>query len=323
MIKTYLFTPDGYQEDVPLDDWRSLVEEDGKLLWVDVRSAQSDEITDLATQFGLHSIVVDSLRDGYSRPHLYEFSDHFYVNMTTITTTGRGEHPLRPEELHVVAGQKFMITAVRGEKSEAVDRALAEYKGSPGLSAHGAIRAFYLLAEDLVETYFPVVEKLDDEADKLEITMLDRADKSSLHKLFQLKRQGFELRRLLGPQRDIFNELSRRDFPFITGEDQVYFQDVYNRMIRIFDMMDTVREILSGNLDIYLSTVSNRLNEVMKVLTVFATILMMLAFITGFFGMNFVHLPGLHSVKAFWGTVAAMAVVTGMMAWWFKRKGWM
>ena len=88
------------------------------------------------------------------------------------------------------------------------------------------------------------------------------------------RESAFELRKLLGPQRDIFNELSRRDFPFITGENQVYFQDVYSRMIRMFDMMDTIREMLSGNLDIYLSTVSNRLNEVMKVLTVVATILM-------------------------------------------------
>lgn len=182
--------------------------------------------------------------------------------------------------------------------------------------------AVYLLAEDLVETYYPVVDKLDDDADKLENVMLDRGDKAALKHNLALKRRGFELRKLLGPQRDILNDLSRRDFPFIEGENQVYFQDVYNRMIRLFDILDTVREILSGNLDIYLSTVSNRLNEVMKVLTVFSAILMMLSLITGFYGMNFTHIPWLHSPNAFRNILISMAAITVGLLLWFRRKGW-
>lgn len=323
MIKTYLFTPQGHQEDVPLENWQSLVEGDCKLLWVDVRSMREDEINELAARFGLHAVAVESCLDGYRRPHLYEFRDHFYVNMTTLMKKKRGNHGPRPEEMHIFAGEKFIITAVREDASESVNKALAEYLESPGLCGRGVMHAVYLLTEDLVETYFPVVEQLDDEADRLETTMLNKADKASLQKLFALKRQCFELRKLLGPQRDIFNELARRDFPFIPGDHQVYFQDVYNRMIRIFDMVDTVREILSGSLDIYLSTVSNRLNEVMKVLTVFATILMMLSFITGFFGMNFVHLPWLQSPNAFRNTCVTMLAITFGMLWWFKRKSWM
>ena len=182
--------------------------------------------------------------------------------------------------------------------------------------------ALYLLSEDLVETYYPLVDKLDDDADKIEDILLDRVDKASLRRNFALKSKVFELRKLLGPQRDIFNDLARRDFGFIDTRSQVYFQDIYNRMIRLFDILDTVREILSGNLEIYLSTVSNRLNEIMKVLTVFATILGLGTLVTGFYGMNFRHMPGLESPHAFRNVLIFIVAISVTMLFWFRRKKW-
>ncbi|MCX6345061.1 MAG: magnesium/cobalt transporter CorA [Armatimonadetes bacterium] len=323
MIKTYLFSAAGTKENVPLDDWRSQVKDDNALLWVDVRSVTEAEINGLADKFGLHKLPIESCLDTYRRPHLYEFQDHFYVNMTTVSKTNGKSHAMKPSELNLFVGHNYLITVVTEEKSDAVDLALKDYLTNPALGDRGSTHAIYLLAEDLVETYFPIVEQLDEEADRLEDVMLNKADKQSLKKLFKLKRECFNIRRLLGPQRDIFNELARRDFSFIQNENSIYFQDVYNRMIRIFDMMDTIREILSGNLDIYLSTVSNRLNEVMKALTVAATILMTLSFITGFYGMNFTHIPGLRSPYAFHLVVAAMVVIILGMLWRFKKKGWL
>lgn len=322
MIKTYLFSKSAVKQDVALDDWKSLTKGDCRLLWVDVRSLTKEDMDKLSGLFGLHSLALESVMDGYRRPHLFQFEDHFYVNMTMIRQT-RSSHGIKPLELHLVVGEKFVITAVKDTECDAVDRALQEYLDTPSLCDQGPMHAVYLLTEDLVETYYPVIEKLDDDADKLEDIMLEKADRASLKHNIDLKRRGFELRRLLGPQRDVLNELARRDFPFIQGENQVYFQDVYSRMIRLFDMLDTIREILSGNLDIYLSTVSNRLNEVMKVLTVFATILMMLSFITGFFGMNFIHLPWLRSPNAFRNSSIAMGLLTAGMLWWFHRKRWL
>ena len=322
MIKTYLFTREGIEEDVPLDDWRSLVEGECKLLWVDLRSLTREEIEGLAERFGLHTIEVDSCLNAFHRPHLYEFEDHFYLNLTVVKKS-RDVHGFKPSELHVFAGRNFIVTATRDADSDAVDKALEELRSSPALACRGAIHAVYLLAEDLVETYYPLVEKLDDEADALEDDMLDRADKGSMRRLQLLKRRAFELRRLLGPQRDIFNGLSRRDFPFMTGENQVFFQDVYSRMIRLFDMLDTVREILSGTMDIYLSSVSNRLNEVVKVLTIASIMLMTLSFVTGFYGMNFVHLPWLRAPSAFRNILVLMAGIVLAMFVWFKRKRWL
>ena len=323
MIRTYLFTHGEIREDVSLDDWQSLVSNECALLWVDLRDFKDGELDDIAGKFGFHSVALESCRDHYRRPHLYEFEDHFYVNMTTIRSGRRGRDEVKPSELHAFVGPRYIVTISREADVAAVDAALGEMKSHLAACERGSIYAFYLLAEDLVETYYPVIEEMDNRADKLEEEMLDSADRSSVRKLFALKKSAFEMRRLLGPQRDIFNELSRRDFPFITGENQVYFQDIYSRMIRLFDMVDTVREILSGSLDIYLSTISNRLNEVMKVLTIFATILMMLSFVTGFYGMNFVHLPGLKSPYGVGLVSGLMIAVTITLLWWFKRKKWM
>lgn len=321
MIKTWLFSRDGVIEDVPLDDWQSLVEGGHKLLWIDIRSYDRDEIYGLADKFGLHHVAIESCLDHYRRPHLYEFKDHFYVNLTVIKESGTNE--VKGAELHVFAGSKFIITAFKNKHNIAIEQTLSEYKHTPEMAAHGTMYAVYLLAEDLIETYFPIVEKLDDDADKLEDEMLAAADQDSLRELFDQKRRVFELRKLLGPQRDIFNDLVRRDFPFIESESIVYFQDAYNRMIRIFDMLDTVREILSGNLDIYLSVVSNRTNDVMKVLTVVATIFLTLTFITGFYGMNFIHLPWLKSPNAFRNILIFMGGITMGMMLWFRRKRWL
>ncbi len=321
MIKTRLITPTEIISDISLDDCKSSIPDGSSLLWVNVQSFTKEELNHLAELFNFHSLAVTSCLDGYRRPHLYEFGDHFYVNLTTVKRGGA--HGMAVSELHLFAGSNFIITMTKGKGSDAVDKAFSEFIESPGLCERGPMYAVYLLAEDLIETYFPIVEKLDNEADNMETAMLHKANETAIRKLFHLKRQGFELRRLLGPQRDIFNELARRDFPFIQGECRVFFQDAYNRMVRIFDMLDTIREILSGSLDIYLSSVSNRLNEVMKVLTVAATILMAMSFITGFYGMNFVHLPWLESTNAFRNIIIVMGVITIGMLLWFKRKGWL
>ncbi|MEN6372663.1 MAG: magnesium/cobalt transporter CorA [Armatimonadota bacterium] len=321
MIKTYLFTGTEAVPDVSLDNWQSLVEGDNKLLWVDIRSYDRKEICEIAKKFGLHSIAVESCLDHYRRPHLYEFKDHFYINLTALKSGGT--NGVKGTELHVFAGCKFIITAYKDKQNSAIDQTILEYHETPELTERGPMHAVYALAEDLIETYFPAVEKLDDDADKLEDAMLDSANQYLLRRLFDLKRRTFELRKLLGPQRDIFNELGRRDFPFMEKEHLVYFQDAYNRMIRLFDMLDTIREILSGSLDIYLSVVSNRTNDIMKVLTVAATVFLVLSFITGFYGMNFTHIPWLDAPHAFRNMLLIMGGITIAMILWFRHKGWM
>ncbi len=322
MIKTYVFSKGEVARDVAVEDWRELTQGECRLLWVDVRSVTDEDMSKLAECFGLHSIAVESCTNGYRRPHLYEFDDHFYVNMTTLRQ-GRGSHGVKPHELHLFVGGRFIVTVTRENSSEAVDQALEEYLNTPGLCARGPMHAVYLLAEDLIDTYYPIVNKLDDSADRLENDMLEKTDRTLLKRNLDLKHEAFELRRLLGPQRDVLNDLSRRDFPFIEGEAGVYFQDVYNRMIRIFDMLDTIREILTSNFDIYLAAVSNRLNDIMKVLTILAVIIGVFSFITGFLGMNMfepIKMPIRNVIL--WSAGIGIAITT-MLLYLFRRTGWL
>lgn len=321
VIKTYLFSGENTIEDVEIADWRTLTEGEGKLLWVDVRSITQHELELLQRTFNLHDLAVGPVMGRYRRPHLYQFADHFCVNLVMIRRS-RSNHGIKPVELHVFVGNGFILTTTRDPADPPADSAIEEYKNAPLLAAKGPMHALYLLAEDLVETYYPLVDKLDDDADKIEDILLDHADEASLRRNFALKNKAFELRKLLGPQRDILNDLSRRDFGFIDTRSQVYFQDIYNRMTRLFDILDTVREILSGNLEIYLSTVSNRLNEVVKILTVFATILGVATFVTGFYGMNFRHMPGAESPHAFRNILIFIVVISLGMLFWFRRMKW-
>jgi len=322
MIKTYLFTKSEVSRDAAVEDWRELTKGDCSLLWVDVRSATEEDMSKLAECFGLHAIAVESCMDHYRRPHLYEFDDHFYVNMTMLRET-RTNHGVKPHELHLFVGGKFILSVTKDSDSEAVDQALKEYVDTPGLCARGPMYAVYLLAEDLIDTYYPIVNKLDESADKLENDMLQKTHKGLLKRNLDLKHEVFELRRVLGPQRDVLNDLSRRDFAFIEGEASVYFQDVYNRMIRVFDMLDTIREILTSNFDIYLASVSNRLNDIMKVLTILAVIIGVFSFITGFLGMNMfepIRKP-LGDVVA-WSAGVGVAI-TAALLYLFRRTGWL
>ncbi len=323
MISTYLFTETGVVTGLEASP-ESLKDVDKKsLFWVDIRDYTDQDIHDLAATFDFHPVTVQSCIDAYRRPHLWEFEKYFYINFTTIKKSSSSTHSMKGSELHIFAGPQYLITASRDKVPEAVERALEQFRSAPAMCNRGPLYAVYILVEDLVETYFPYVEKLDSAADKLEDLMLENADKKTLAHLFTLKRKGQELRRLLGPQRDVFSELARREFSFVDGENRIYFQDSYNRIVRIFDMLDTVREVLSASLDVYLSSVSNRLNEVMKILTIVSTIMMVLGFITGFYGMNFTHLPWLEAPNAFRNLSIAMIIMVIGMLYAFRRKGWM
>lgn len=295
---------------------------DNGLLWIDCRDITDSELQCLESTFNLHQVTIESIKDPYRRPKLWEFPQYFYVNLTVLHKSQKLSR-IKPAELHLFAGSNFIITVCKSSDAIAVVETLKDYSESPAMAERGPMYAVYLLAEYLIQSYVPVLDKLDAEADKLENAMLEMVDDSPLKKLYSYKRRVFELRRYLGPQRDIFSELVRRDFAFTNRDWQVYFQDIYNRMIRIFDMLDTIREILSSSLDIHLSNISNRLNLIMKVLTVISTIFMALSLVTGFFGMNFIHLPWLHSRFAFPGIMLFMALLTFVMLAIFRKMKWL
>jgi magnesium transporter len=185
----------------------------------------------------------------------------------------------------------------------------------------------YRVLDTLTDSFFPMLALIDDEIDELEAAMLVGPDEQQLQRLFSLKRELLAMRKVLTPQRDLFarsvDEIAR--LPGLQLDERDYFRDIYDHLIRIGDLIDSYRDLLSGATDLYLSTVSNRQNEVMKQLTVIATIFLPLGFITGFFGQNFGFLVA-HVISASWtfwvlGLGSMLLTVAGLLVY-FRRKGW-
>ncbi len=320
MLKAYLITGEGADEQPQFTHELVGSQEKGSILWVDLRDYSGDEVNQVASAFKLHSIETDSLCEEYTRPHIFEYEDHLHVNFTYLDFAKDG---LLPHEFHVFLGGNYIITASTKAGGEMIDEVLNTYRATPKLADRGAYYALYLISDLLVDTYIHAADDMDDQVDNLEDEMSDNANRETLQHLFEIKRQLFDLRRYLGPQRDVFNQLSRGAFHFVEDAHEPYFQDVYNRMSRVFDVMDTSRDILSGTLDLYQSSVSNRLNDIMKVLTILAVILGVFSFLTGFFGMNLfepAHYP--MKVVALWSFIIGV-VITAILMYFFRRKNWL
>jgi len=183
----------------------------------------------------------------------------------------------------------------------------------------------YAILNALTDSYFPILDSIDDLIDELEdVTVTDTSNEVQL-RIFRIKRALANMRRTISPQVEVANALVSRTGKLIPAKAEPYFADVHDHLIRAFEILDSYRDLMSGMLDVYLTTVSNRLNEVMKQLTIIATIFMPITFITGVFGMNFGHLPQVEhdNGSLFWIALLLMAIITVMQIWYFRRRKWL
>jgi magnesium transporter len=186
---------------------------------------------------------------------------------------------------------------------------------------------FYKLVDEVVASFMPVVEGMDEEIDYAEDSVFDRPSPDTLERIFRLKRAALQIRRVLGPQREVLNKLARDDYEAVDPRVRIYFRDVYDHLVRMHEIIESVRDLVGGTLDTYLSVINNRMNEIMKTLTVITTLFMPISFIASFFGMNFlepvVPLPEWTGTTAFYITLAVMVLLPASMFLWVRRRGWM
>jgi magnesium transporter len=177
----------------------------------------------------------------------------------------------------------------------------------------------------LVDSYFPVLDDLDDIIDQLEDLTVSTTSNQVQARIFHIKREVARMRRVISPSVEVTNALITRTREYIPAEAEAYFSDVHDHLIRAFEVLDSYRDLMSGLLDVYLTTVSNRLNTVMKQLTIIATIFLPITFVTGVFGQNFGHMPQVEhdSSLNFWIVLLFMGLITGGQLWFFKRRGWL
>jgi magnesium transporter len=190
----------------------------------------------------------------------------------------------------------------------------------------GPDHLFYALADDVVLGYMESVEAIDEVIEDFEDAVFERPNAGTLARVFSLKRGLLQLRRIVSPQREVFNRLARDPFRVIDSKDRIYFRDVYDHLVRLHDINESMRDQVSGILEIYLSVINNRMNEIMKTLTIITTLFMPISFLTGFFGMNFfgptVPLDGWTSYPAFWITLGILVLTPVYFYTWVRRRAW-
>jgi magnesium transporter len=308
---------DGVRDHPPED----LSEQRGHVAWLDIVAPTDAEVSLIAEELDLHPIAIEDVREHHERPKIDGYDDHYFMTFSAIEASEPGK--VRTELFSIFAFADVIVTVRKGEWAALADVRKRWRDGrlpTTGLLLHAIL-------DETVDDYFPVVDDHGERADLLESLILQDAPgdqlRGSLAELFLLKRDLLEVRRLVAPEREVLQVLSRGDVSCFPRDELRYFQDVYDHVVRVTDEIDTLRDLVSNIVDANLAAVSNRLNEVMKVLTSVATILLVMTVVTSFFGQNFIAIIPFDSPTLFWGSIAFTVAATIGLIVYFRRKGWL
>ena len=304
---------------VDLDFLAEVLNDPLSTLWIDAEGEPPEALEALAGRFELHPVTVEDLLHRNQRPKLEEFAQYVFVVIHALKGI-RGD-AVETDEVHLVLKKNCLLT-VHDRPLDAVRRVFDRCAADPRALEQGASHLLYLISDAVVDGCFPVLDALGDEVDELEDAVVAGPARHRIQRIFGLKRVVVQLRKIVSPQREVYNSLSRRDYPYIDPRTAVYFRDVHDHLVRAFEMVDSYRDLVSNTLDAHLAATSNRLAQVMKQLTIIATIFMPLSFLTGFFGMNFTGIP--FARAWLFGLVLAMMVgLPAAMLVLFARRGWL
>ncbi len=324
MIRSVYYSSDGKtQNDLPLADIVKIVKSKQGLLWVSLESANEDEVNRvLRDTFHFHPLAVeDCLSNGYQSPKVDDFSEYLFI-IAHAVRPGQPIADFNPLELNLFLGKNYLVTCYTEDSMPPVVAVWQTLARDERLHARGSDFLCHAVLDHLVDDYMPIIDQLDEEIETLEDEVVAHPQPLVLDRLQQLKHFIMVLRRVINPQREVVNRLSRDEFPQIDKQSRIYFRDIYDHLVRIQEMTESIRDIASGAMDIYLNSTSLRLNEVMKALTIVSTIFLPLSFIAGVYGMNFQFLPEItwrYGYYFAWGLFFTVAIT---MLVFFKRRKW-
>jgi magnesium transporter len=291
---------------------------DGSTVWIDISGPSPAQVEEITRRLGLHELIAEDILEGNQRAKIEVTEDRIHVVMFAL----RYGDPIRPSEIDIVLGDRFLLTV---HDSEWDPRAIHHLRGDGlgSILARGADHLLWAICDDLVDAYFPLMDKLGDEIDLIQDAVIEKGSPEILERLFALKRELIAIRRAAAPVREIFNQLTNRDLALVDAAEIVYFRDVYDHLIRLTDELDTYRELVSGTLDVYLSTVNNNLSLIMKRLTGVTVVLAGIAAFGGIFGMSEAG-AAFAGTEAFgfWLVTAAIFGLAFLLAFVLRRIGW-
>lgn len=291
--------------------------------WINIDGIHEVELIEkLGKTYGLHPLVMEDILDTTQRPKLENFSTYLFF-VTKMLYFDETKKKTEIEQVSIILGRNFVLSFQErvGDVFEPIRKRLRTSAGE--LRNRGSDYLAYCLMDAIVDNYFVVLEKLGEEIEFMEEELVKNPDKKVLRAIHRLKREMITMRRAVWPLREVLNQLERTDSELIAPETRIYLRDLYDHTIQVIETIETFREMVSGMLDIYLSSINNKMNEIMKVLTIIGTIFLPLTFITGIYGMNFRYMPELYWKWGYFAVLAFMLIIAIGMLLYFKKKKWL
>lgn len=321
-ITSFFQAPDRLRTDLSHEDIVDVVHAGEHRIWVDVTLNDNQEWLSLGQDLGLHPLTLEDTLNAQSRIKVEEYDTYLFVVVRDAEFALETPEPYDFEtwNLYLYIGPNYLIT-VHARASTAVDMVAGRLNVSPELMDRGVDYLAYHILDSLVDSYFPLLDKIDVFVDELETGMFSSSEaQATLTAIFDLKRTLLALRRHHAPMREAMMTLANRPSPYLAAATQVYLRDVYDHVVRQVESIETYRDLLTGALEIHFSVVSNRMNEVMKALSIIATVILPATWVASIYGMNFEWMPWLHHPLGFWVAMAIMGVVSAVLLLYLRRK---
>lgn len=324
MIRCAIFEPaHTLRKTDSFDEIRKTLNEKKGFLWVSLECATEEEINQMLRDlFNFHPLSVeDSLSAGYQVSKVDDFIDYIFI----IAHAVKQKHDfneIETNELNIYLGEKYLVTCSTDAAMSPVQKVWERVEKDFRFAKFGPDFLCHAVLDTLVDEYMPLIDQMESEIDWLEDQVLEKPTPATLERLLTLKHTIMSLRRVISPQREMINRLARDEFSQIDPQSRYYFRDIYDHLVRIQDLTDTIRDLVSGAMDIYLNSTSLRLNEVMKALTIVSTIFLPLTLIAGIFGMNFEYIPVSTLPLGFYILCGLMTLLGLFMLVYFRWRKW-
>lgn len=308
------------KNDISIDECLPLVDSES-VTWINIDGLHDPEVIEkIGAAFNVHPLLLEDIMNTEQRPKAEDFGKYMYLALKMVYVDNK--HRICVEQISIILGDTYVISFQErtGDVFDSIRQRLRNNKGR--IRKLKSDYLTYSLIDSIIDSYFTILENIGEVVEGLEEEVVDQPSKDTLQNIHMLKRNMLYLRKSVWPLREVISSMQRSESDLIDENTGYYLRDIYDHTIQVIDTLESFRDMVSGMLDIYLSSISNKMNEVMKVLTIIATIFIPLTFIAGIYGMNFAFMPELQWKWGYFVTLGVMLVVCIGMLIYFRRKKW-
>lgn len=324
MIRSIYYPPKGEpRRNLTQIEMEEVLQQADSLLWISLEQSDIEGAKKILQEtFHFHPLSIEDCQNsGYQPSKVDDFNSYLFMIFHALNPDCSFDQ-LETIELDLFLGPNFLVTSHQAAQMPPLEKVWKRLERDERVYSNGSDFLCHAILDALVDDYMPVLDKMDEEIEWLEDRVLSKPETQTLERILSLKHSVMTLRRIVSPQRETINRLSRDDFPQIDRQSRIYFRDIYDHLVRIQDLSESIRDIVSGAMDIYLNSTSLRLNEIMKALTIVSTIFLPLSFFAGVYGMNFQFFPEITWPLGYaYVWVLFISVFAGMLIF-FKKRGW-